>query len=55
MQTIQQSNLSSFKLGIRGKTAASDIMTVIAQRMSAEQIAAISNYLEQTGQVKATP
>lgn len=44
-----------FKLGIRGKTAASDIMAVIAQRMSTEQIAAVANYLELTGAVKATP
>ena len=44
-----------FKAGTRGKTAASVIMTVIAQRMSAEQIAAVSNYLELTEAVKARP
>ena len=44
-----------FKRGTRGATAASEIMTVIAQRMNAEQIEAVSNYLEQIKTMKTKP
>jgi cytochrome c553 len=44
-----------FKLGTRGRTAATDIMTVIAQRMTPRQIEAVSNYLERAGAMKAAP
>jgi cytochrome c553 len=47
--------LMLFKKGTRGATAASEIMSVIARRMSAEQIEAVSNYLEQIETVKTKP
>jgi cytochrome c553 len=47
--------LALFKNDTRRKTAASKIMSVIAQRLSAEQIEAVSIYLEQINTVKTKP
>jgi cytochrome c553 len=44
-----------FKLGTRGSTPETAIMNVIAQRMTADQIAAVSKYLEQAGSTQAAP